>query len=76
MKTKLILLSTIFLFSCGRKEENSIKLPYDCLFNDLPNWCKEIIIVEAIVLNVILLAMIITYFVLKYKLKQMKNEKN
>lgn len=49
-------------------------LPYECYYNTLPYWCKEIIIVESMALNIIILAMIITYIVLKIQIKKLSNE--
>jgi hypothetical protein len=53
--------------------ESDIDLPYNCLFNTLPNWCKVIVVVESIVLNILILAMIITFFLLKYQIKKLEN---
>lgn len=51
-----------------------MNLPYECYYNTLPTWCKEIIIIEAIAFNIIILAMIITYIYLKIQIKKLENE--
>jgi len=65
----------------GQKNYNNIlkrmymkkyNLPYDFYYNNLPLWIKEIIIIEGIFLNIILLTSLITFIILKHKLKQYK----
>jgi hypothetical protein len=79
MKTKkliyvLFLIATIICATSCDNKKDDLKLSYNCYYNDLPLWLKEIIVIEAIALNIIILSLIIAFIVLKYKLKKLENE--
>ena len=66
MKTKklILLIATILVVvSCGTKEK--INLPNDCYFNDLPNWIKQIIVIEGISINIIIVLSLILIIKIK-----------
>ena len=46
-----------------------MEMNYDCVFNDLPEWMKVTIFVEACLLNLMLLSAIIVVIYCKIKMK-------
>lgn len=75
MKKSITIITTLILIGCGKGKD--LNLPYDCHYNTLPDWMKHVIIIEAMVFNIIVLALIVTLIALKYQLYKLeKNERN